>query len=221
VSKSERSEISILKRKGYSLRDIARELGRSASTISDELSRNRVNGRYDPEKAHHKAYVHRKYAKQEGMKSPNTQNCVSSLSETCLPASLLQGLQGDSRNMNTLCQASPRTPSTGTSRAPTAGRLSTIAPRERRRDAEEGHAPNLGPTEYSSTNGPDISTPGGRLATSKEISSSRARVEKEYCLSWSTASCGQRFLSGYSNPPTWHLPVHVCASNGVTRSGRP
>ncbi len=68
MNKSERSEISILKRKGYSLRDIARELGRSPSTISDELSRNEVSGRYDPTKAHHKAYVHRKYAKQEGMK---------------------------------------------------------------------------------------------------------------------------------------------------------
>lgn len=68
MNKSERSEISILRKKRYSLRDIAKALGRSVSTISDELSRNKVHGRYDPQKAHHKAYVHRKYAKQEGMK---------------------------------------------------------------------------------------------------------------------------------------------------------
>ncbi len=43
-------------------------LGRSVSTISDELHRNRVNGRYDPTKAHHKAYARRKYATYQGKK---------------------------------------------------------------------------------------------------------------------------------------------------------
>lgn len=41
---------------------------RSASTISDELERNKVKGRYDPIKAQHKAYVRRKYSKYQGMK---------------------------------------------------------------------------------------------------------------------------------------------------------
>lgn len=68
MRKSERHEISILKEKGYSLRDTAKALSRSVSTISDELSHNTVNGRYDADKAQHKAYVKRKYAKQEGMK---------------------------------------------------------------------------------------------------------------------------------------------------------
>lgn len=50
------------------MRNIAGVLRRSVSTISDELRRNRVRGSYDPRKAHHKAYVRRKYAKYQGMK---------------------------------------------------------------------------------------------------------------------------------------------------------
>lgn len=60
--------MNALKRRGCSLREIARELRRSVSTISDELKRNRVKGAYDPTKAHHKAYVRRKYAYWQGMK---------------------------------------------------------------------------------------------------------------------------------------------------------
>jgi IS30 family transposase len=68
LNASERSEISILKRKKYSLRDIAKALGRSVSTVSEELRTNAVKGRYDPKKAAHKAYVRRKYAKYQGMR---------------------------------------------------------------------------------------------------------------------------------------------------------
>lgn len=50
------------------MRAIARALGRSVSTISDELGRNQVKGRYDPKKAQHTAYVRRKYARYQGMK---------------------------------------------------------------------------------------------------------------------------------------------------------
>ena len=57
-----------MKRRGCALREIARELRRSVSTISDELKRNRVQGVYDPTRAHHKAYVRRKYAYWQGMK---------------------------------------------------------------------------------------------------------------------------------------------------------
>lgn len=41
---------------------------RAASSLSEELKRNKVKGKYDPEKAHHKAYVRRLYAKYQGMK---------------------------------------------------------------------------------------------------------------------------------------------------------
>ena len=57
-----------MKQKKYRLAEIAVSLGRSVSTIWDELHRNRTRGRYDPAKAHHKAYVRRKYAKYQGMK---------------------------------------------------------------------------------------------------------------------------------------------------------
>lgn len=43
-------------------------LGRSVSTISDELKRNKVAGAYVPNKAQHSAYVRRRAAKFQGMK---------------------------------------------------------------------------------------------------------------------------------------------------------
>lgn len=67
-TKSCRIELSILLKKGYSLRDIAKVLTKNPSSISREFKDNSVNGAYDPEKAHHKAYVKRKYSKYQGMK---------------------------------------------------------------------------------------------------------------------------------------------------------
>jgi len=66
IKKAERLEIAILLKKQYSLREIAKELGRSVSSLSDEIKRNLVNGAYDPLKANHRAYVRRKYAKYQG-----------------------------------------------------------------------------------------------------------------------------------------------------------
>lgn len=70
LSKVERSELSILRDRGYSYRDIARALGIHYSTVCRELKRNfmRNTGEYDAIKAHHKAYVARKYSKYSGMK---------------------------------------------------------------------------------------------------------------------------------------------------------
>lgn len=68
LSATERKEIVHFKRKGYSLREIARLLGRSVSTISEEQQRNKVKNRYHAKKAEHKAYVRRRYAKYQGMK---------------------------------------------------------------------------------------------------------------------------------------------------------
>lgn len=68
LSKSERDEISILLNKDYSLRDVAKTLDRSVSTISDEIRLNSVDGKYNSKKAHHKAYARRKYSKYQGMK---------------------------------------------------------------------------------------------------------------------------------------------------------
>lgn len=68
ITSSERLEISILLGKAYSLREIAGALGRHHSSLSREISRNKVEGCYFPKKAIHKAYVRRKYSKYQGMK---------------------------------------------------------------------------------------------------------------------------------------------------------
>ncbi len=67
LSSSERHEIETLKEK-YSLRDIAKTLKRSVSTISEEIKRNRTRGQYDASKAVQKAYVRRRASKYQMMK---------------------------------------------------------------------------------------------------------------------------------------------------------
>jgi IS30 family transposase len=53
---------------GHALRAIARTLGRSVSTVSDEIRRNTVADEYLPAKAHAKATARRKAAKFQGKK---------------------------------------------------------------------------------------------------------------------------------------------------------
>lgn len=67
-SKTERVELAVLLEKGYSIRDIASGLGRNPSSVSRELRRGNVKGRYDPRKAQQKARVRRLYSKYQGMK---------------------------------------------------------------------------------------------------------------------------------------------------------
>lgn len=67
-TRSERNELSILLKKGYSYRDIGNALRKSPSSISREVTSNSVEGVYDPEKAHHKSYVKRHNSKYQGMK---------------------------------------------------------------------------------------------------------------------------------------------------------
>jgi transposase, IS30 family len=57
IKKTERDEIFILLKKKYSIRSIALALGRSPNSISYELRKNGVCGRYDPKKADKKARV--------------------------------------------------------------------------------------------------------------------------------------------------------------------
>jgi transposase, IS30 family len=63
LTKVERLEIAILIEKGYSMRAIARVLGRSPNTISYEVMKNSVRGVYNPHKAHLKAQVRKKSRK--------------------------------------------------------------------------------------------------------------------------------------------------------------
>lgn len=57
--------------KKYSLRSIACALGRSVSTISDEIKKNSAKGEYDPQKAQLKAYTRRHRASFRGKKIVN------------------------------------------------------------------------------------------------------------------------------------------------------
>ncbi len=68
IKTAERLEIAILLEKGYGVRQIARVLQRSPSSLSEEINVNKTKGVYDPLKADHKAYVKRKYSKYQGMK---------------------------------------------------------------------------------------------------------------------------------------------------------
>lgn len=61
LTKVERLEIAILKKKNHSMRSIADSMGRSPNTISYEIKVNSVNGIYNPHKAHIKAKVRKKY----------------------------------------------------------------------------------------------------------------------------------------------------------------
>lgn len=68
ITRAERLEIGILIKRGYSDQEIADVLGRNRSTIYRERDRNKTKGSYQPKKAHHKAYVRRKYAKYQAMR---------------------------------------------------------------------------------------------------------------------------------------------------------
>lgn len=68
LTDNERRRIESLLERGKGVRDIARALRRSVSTISDEIVRNKVRGRYVRIKANHKAYVRRRNSKIQCMK---------------------------------------------------------------------------------------------------------------------------------------------------------
>lgn len=68
LSSAERSEIQILKSKGYSLRKIAEVLGRSPNTISREIKVNSVAGEYIATKAKAKARVSRRSRRYQWQK---------------------------------------------------------------------------------------------------------------------------------------------------------
>lgn len=64
----DRRRIERFLRQNKSRRFIAGKLGRSVSSVSDEIRINSVKGRYSAEKADHKAYVKRKYSKIQCLK---------------------------------------------------------------------------------------------------------------------------------------------------------
>lgn len=79
LTRAERLEIGILLEKGYSLRSIAREMGRSPNTVSYEVRGNSVRGRYVPVRADQKARVRKRLRKLQWSKiesSPETKRFV-------------------------------------------------------------------------------------------------------------------------------------------------
>ena len=68
ISDSERRRIERLRKSGWSVRGIAKALGRGVGTVSEEIRKNSVRGVYDARKAQHKAWVRRKYSKQQCLK---------------------------------------------------------------------------------------------------------------------------------------------------------
>lgn len=71
-SKGERLELSMLRKKGYTLREIGQALGRSHSSLSRELKKNRLKKGYNPDKANAKAQVRRAQGKYQWMKVKET-----------------------------------------------------------------------------------------------------------------------------------------------------
>ena len=67
-TKDDRNELSILLKKGYFQKDIAKTLGKDPSSISREIRSNSTAGVYNPEKAQAKARVKRSKSKYQCMK---------------------------------------------------------------------------------------------------------------------------------------------------------
>lgn len=80
-SKDERNELSVLLRKGYSHREIAKVIGKHHSAVSREVERNKVKGAYNPYKAETKSRVRRKSAKYQNMKINQSREFVEFLEQ--------------------------------------------------------------------------------------------------------------------------------------------
>jgi IS30 family transposase len=68
ITDTQRLEIGILRKKNYSLREIADEIGCNFSSVSREIARNRLRKKYDGKAAKIKARQRRRYSKFQGMK---------------------------------------------------------------------------------------------------------------------------------------------------------
>lgn len=81
ITKDERNQISILVKKGFSQRDIAKALHKDHSSIGREIKRNSVRDVYDPGKAHYKSRVRRRRAKYQNMKINQSPEFVAYLEQ--------------------------------------------------------------------------------------------------------------------------------------------
>jgi transposase, IS30 family len=90
----ERRRIERFLRKGKSRRFIAGKLGRSLSSISDEIRVNSVNGKYSAEKAEHKARVRRQNSKLQCMKVAMDPELKKFVTENILDDQSPEGISG-------------------------------------------------------------------------------------------------------------------------------
>jgi len=86
-------------RKGKSRRFIAKKLGRSLSSVSDEIKLNSVNGKYVAEKAEHKARVRRQNSKLQCMKVAMDPDLKKFVTENILEDQSPEGISGRIREV--------------------------------------------------------------------------------------------------------------------------
>lgn len=90
----ERKRIERFLRKKKKLRFIAGKLGRSLSGVSDEIRLNSVNGKYNAEKAEHKARVRRQNSKLQCMKVAMDIDLKKFVTENILDDQSPEGISG-------------------------------------------------------------------------------------------------------------------------------
>jgi len=95
----DRKRIERFLRRGESLRFIAGKLGRSLSSVSDEIRVNKVNGKYNAEKAEHKARVRRQNSKIQCMKIAMDADLKKFVTENILEDQSPEGISGRLKNV--------------------------------------------------------------------------------------------------------------------------
>lgn len=94
MSRWERQRIERYLREKRSIRFIAAKLGRSLSSISDEIKLNGISGIYGADKADHKAYVRRKYSKLQCLKVAMDKGLRNFVVENVLEDQSPEGISG-------------------------------------------------------------------------------------------------------------------------------
>lgn len=74
LTRTERLDLSILLGKKHSLRAIAKALGRSPNTISEEVKKNKTRKGYDPKRAHEKARLRLRFRRLQWRKIEETED---------------------------------------------------------------------------------------------------------------------------------------------------
>jgi len=105
-TRTDRFELSILLKKGYSYRDIAKAIKKNPSSISREIKENSVNGIYDPRKAQHKAYKKRWKSKYRSMKirdNPKLEEYIKvKMSKGWTPEEIVERLKTENGNQQVI-----------------------------------------------------------------------------------------------------------------------